>query len=184
MPGVRKSLRADRARAASGDLPRRGYRTTRAGAVRPDANRGARAVLYVARGIRIRRRRGGRRGDAAGEAPFALTCTGGTQLLTVTVQTNGAPFELGEAQAVASVVIQRGRTLQAQDSQVVRVVPTVTVDLADTAFLTHGGQAVLIDVTTACNPGADAGGNSFVVIKQGGDGFFGEDNTAVQIVGT
>jgi hypothetical protein len=166
--------------------------------------------------------------QASGQAPFGLTCTGGTQAFTVTVQTDGAAFELGEAQAVASVVIQRGRTLQAQDSEVVRVVPTVTVDLADTAFLTDGGQAVLIDVTTACNAGAvgrqsyvtvtqspasgqgtfvptcdgqqhtvtvraqattqtlfqpgDAGGNAFVVIEQGGDVFFGEDNTPVRIL--
>jgi hypothetical protein len=168
--------------------------------------------------------------QASGEAPFPLTCTGGTHAFTVTVQTGGAPFELGEAQAVASVVIQRGRTLQAQDSEVVRVVPTVTVDLAGIAVLTDGGQAVLIDVTTACNPGAagrqsyvtvtqspasgqgtfvptcdgqqhtltvraqattqelfqpgDAGGNAFVVIERGGDVFFGEDNTSVQILAT
>lgn len=103
--------------------------------------------------------------QASGEAPFSLSCTGATQLFSVTVQTGGAPFELGEAQAVASVVIQRGRTLQAQDSEVVRVVPTVTVDLAGTALLTDGGQAVLIDVTTACNPGAN-GQQSYVTVTQ------------------
>jgi hypothetical protein len=104
-------------------------------------------------------------GQASGEASFPLTCTGGGMPFRVTVQSSGAPFQLGEAQATASVVIKRGRTQQAQDSETVRVVPTMVVDLDDTAVLQGGGQAVSIEVTTACHAGA-AGGQSYVTITQ------------------
>ncbi|MGH3129383.1 MAG: hypothetical protein ACRDNX_01055 [Gaiellaceae bacterium] len=78
----------------------------------------------------------------------------------------GGTFELGEAQANASVLIKRGRTERAQDAEVVDVQPTVFVDLADTARLESGGGAVLIDVTTACPVGAN-GQQSFVNVSQG-----------------
>jgi hypothetical protein len=104
-------------------------------------------------------------GQSSGEASFPLTCTGASMPFRVTVHSSGAPFQLGEAQATASVVIKRGRTEQAEDSETVRVVPTVVVDLADTAALQGGGQAVSIGVTTACNAGA-AGGRSYVTITQ------------------
>ncbi len=165
-------------------------------------------------------------GQASGQAPFPLTCTGGLKPFTVTVQSSAAAFQLGQAQAAASVRIQRGRTAQAQDSQVVRVVPTAVVGLADTALLADGGAALLVDVTVACPVGASgqqsyvtitqsptagqgtfvptcdgqqhtfnvrvrttqgrfqagsAQGSAFVVIAEGGDLFFGEDNRPVQI---
>lgn len=104
-------------------------------------------------------------GQASGEASFPLTCTGAHMPFRVTVRSSGAPFQLGEAQATASVVIKRGRTQQAQDSETVRVVPTVVVDLADTAMLQGGGPAVSIEVTTACHAGA-TGGQSYVTITQ------------------
>jgi hypothetical protein len=104
-------------------------------------------------------------GQASGEASFPLTCTGANMPFRVTVQSSGAPFQLGEAQATTSVVIQRGRTRQAQDSETVRVVPTMVVDLDDTAVLQGGGQAVSIEVTAACSAGA-AGGQSYVTITQ------------------
>jgi len=113
-------------------------------------------------------------GQASGEAPFPLTCTGGNKLFTVTLPSPNVPFQLGEAQAAASVVIQRGRTEQAQDSRVVRVVPTVAADLADTALLEGGGEAASIEVTVACPVGA-SGQQSYVNISQGpasGFGFF------------
>jgi hypothetical protein len=89
-------------------------------------------------------------GQASGEAPFPLTCTGGVKLLTVAVESGAAPFQLGQANATASVRIQRGRTAQAQDSKVVRAVPTPVVQLADTAVLADGGGALFVDVTVAC----------------------------------
>jgi hypothetical protein len=90
------------------------------------------------------------------------------------VQSSGAPFQLGEAQGTAFVLIKRGRTEQAQDSEVVQVDPTVFVDLADTALLEGGGEAVSIDVTVACPVGSN-GQQSYVNVSQGqasGNGFY------------
>jgi hypothetical protein len=112
--------------------------------------------------------------QASGAGSFPLTCIGAARRFTVTVQSSGAPFRLGEAQAAASVVIKRGRTEQAQDSNVVRIEPTVSVDLADQARLEGGGESVSIDVTTACPVGA-TGQQSYVNVSQGqvsGAGFF------------
>ncbi len=113
--------------------------------------------------------------QASGHASFPLTCTGSFQSFTVTVQSSGAAFLLGEAQATASVLIKRGRTAEAQDSDVVTVEPTVFVDLADTALVQGGGEAVLIDVTAAC-PVGSSGQQSYVNVSQGqttsGNGFY------------
>jgi len=90
------------------------------------------------------------------------------------VASSGASFQLGEAQATGFVLIKRGRTEQVQDSEVVRVEPTVFVDLADTALLHGGGEAVLIDVTVACPVGSN-GQQSYVNVSQGqasGNGFY------------
>jgi hypothetical protein len=94
--------------------------------------------------------------QASGAGSFPLTCTGGLQLFTVTVLSLGAPFQLGDAQADAFVRIERGRTLTAQDSAAVRVVPNAFVDLADVAQLDGGGEAVLVEVTVACPVGTDS----------------------------
>jgi len=104
--------------------------------------------------------------QASGERSFPLTCIGSIRPFNVTVQSSRAPFQLGEAQATALVVIERGRTEQAQDSEVVQVDPTVFVDLANTALLQGGGEAVLIDVTAACPVGAN-GQQSYVSVSQG-----------------
>jgi hypothetical protein len=104
--------------------------------------------------------------QASGTAPFPLACTGSAKPFTVIVQSTGAPFRLGGAQASAVVRIQRGRTEQAQDSQIVQVDPTVVVELADTASLVGGGEAVLIDVTAACPIGSN-GQESYVNVSQG-----------------
>lgn len=66
-------------------------------------------------------------------------------MFAVTVPSSGGAFQLGEAQVSASVVISRGRTKRADDSQVVPVQPTVLVELAETARLESGGGAVVID---------------------------------------
>jgi hypothetical protein len=105
--------------------------------------------------------------EASGEGSFPLTCTGQWQAFAVRVQSTGASFRLGEAQASAFVLIKRGRTQETRDSQVVRVDPTVSVDLADTALLQGGGDAVLIDVTVACPVGATGQDSSYLVVSQG-----------------
>jgi hypothetical protein len=104
--------------------------------------------------------------QASGQASFPLTCIGSLRPITVTVTSAGGTFQLGEAQANASVLISRGRTQRAQDAEVVDVQPTVFVDLADTARLESGGGAVLIDVTAACPVGAN-GQQSYVNVSQG-----------------
>jgi hypothetical protein len=105
-------------------------------------------------------------GQASGQAPFTLSCTGGLQLLTVTVHSSGAAFQLADAQATATLRIQRGRTLEAQDSEVVRVLPNVVVRLADTGILVGGGASALVDVTVACAAGP-TGQQSYVTLTQG-----------------
>jgi hypothetical protein len=104
--------------------------------------------------------------QASGQASFPLTCIGSLRPFTVTVPSAGGTFQLGKAQASASVLIRRGRTERAQDAEVVDVQPTVFVDLADTAQLESGGGAVLIGVTTACPVGAN-GQQSYVNVSQG-----------------
>lgn len=104
--------------------------------------------------------------QASGAASFPLACTGSFQSFGVTVPSAGAPFELGDAQATASVVIKRGRTEQFGDSDVVRVDPTIFVELAETALLEGGGEAVTIDVTTTCPVGTN-GQQSYVNVSQG-----------------
>jgi len=104
--------------------------------------------------------------QASGQASFTLPCLGSLRMFTVVVPSTGGTFELGEAQATASLTIKRGRIESTQDSQLVQVQPTVLVDLADTARLEGGGGAVLIDVTVACPVGAN-GRLSAVNVSQG-----------------
>jgi hypothetical protein len=104
---------------------------------------------------------------ASGQASFPLTCIGSARSFAVTVPSSGAAFQLGEAQVTATVVITRGRTMRADDAQVVPVQPTVLVELAETARLESGGAAVVIDVTVACPAGTN-GLLSSLVVSQGG----------------
>lgn len=104
---------------------------------------------------------------ASGQASFPLTCIGSLRMFAVTVPSSGGAFQLGEAQATASVVISRGRTMRADDSQVVPVQPTVLVELAETAQLESDGGAVVIDVTVAC-PAETNGLQSSLVVSQAG----------------
>jgi hypothetical protein len=64
------------------------------------------------------------------------------------------------------VVVKRGKTERAQDSEVLLVQPTVFVELADSAQLESGGGAVAIAVTVACPVGAN-GQQSYVNVSQG-----------------
>jgi hypothetical protein len=103
--------------------------------------------------------------EAAGQASFALTCTGSLRPFTVTVAAApGGTFELGEAQATATVVVRRGKLERAQDSEVVLVQPLVDVELSGTGRL--DGGAVIVGVTVACPAGA-TGLQSFVNVTQG-----------------
>jgi hypothetical protein len=111
---------------------------------------------------------------ASGQASFPLTCIDQVRMFTVSVPASGGAFELGEAQASASVVIKRGKTERAQDSEVIFVQPAVFVDIADTAQLESGGGALTIAVTVACPVGAN-GQESRLGVSQGetrGVGFY------------
>jgi hypothetical protein len=105
--------------------------------------------------------------QASGRASFTLSCIDQVRAITVTVPSSAGAFALGEAQASASLVLQRGRTQRVEDAQVVDVQPRVQVDLAETARLESGGAAVAIDVTVACPVGASGLGSSYVNVTQG-----------------
>ena len=104
--------------------------------------------------------------QTSGRGSFPLTCIGSARPFTVAVRTTGAAFHLGEAQATALVVIKRGRTERAQDSEVVDLNPDVFVNLADSALLKSGGAAVSMAVAAACAVGA-TGQASYVNVSQG-----------------
>jgi hypothetical protein len=104
--------------------------------------------------------------QASGQASFPLTCVGALRVFHVTVPAATGTFGLGEAQATASVVVKRGKTQSAQDSQVLRVDPAVLVELAESARLESGGGAVTIGVTVAC-PVGTTGLESRLVVSQG-----------------
>jgi hypothetical protein len=112
--------------------------------------------------------------QAAGQASFTFPCISSVRMFTVVVPSGGGTFQLGSAQATASVIIQRGRTQQAQDAEVLFVQPSVLADLADSAQLESGGGAVTIAVTVACPMGAIPQ-QSYVNVTQGlttGNGFY------------
>jgi hypothetical protein len=104
--------------------------------------------------------------QASGQGSFPLTCIGSIRSFSVNVSSAAGTFELGDAQATASVTIKRGRTERTEDAATVDVQPSVFAALADTARLESGGGAVLIDVTTACPVGAN-GLQSRVSVSQG-----------------
>jgi len=103
---------------------------------------------------------------AAGQSSFPLTCIGSPRMFLVAVTSTGGTFQLGEANVTASVVSKRGKTVRAQDADVVSVQPAVVVELGDTAQLESGGGAVAIAVTVACPVGAN-GQQSYVNVSQG-----------------
>jgi hypothetical protein len=104
--------------------------------------------------------------QASGQTSFPLTCIGSPRMFMVIVPATGGAFQLGKAQATASVIVKRGKTERAQDSEVLLVQPIVFVELADSAQLESGGEAVAIAVTVACPVGAN-GQQSYVNVSQG-----------------
>lgn len=104
---------------------------------------------------------------ASGQASFPLTCIGSMRPFWVSVPANAGSFQLGSAQVTASVVIRRGKTARADDSEIATVQPTVLVELGETAQIQDGGAAVLLDVTVAC-PVGTTGLESGLVVSQAG----------------
>jgi hypothetical protein len=105
--------------------------------------------------------------SGSGQASFPLTCIKSVRPFWVSVPATSGSFQLGEAQVSATVVIQRGKTARADDSEVVPLQPTVLVELAESAQLVDGGQAVLLDVVVAC-PAGTTGRQSSLVVSQSG----------------
>ena len=105
--------------------------------------------------------------SGSGQASFPLTCIKDVRSFWVSVPAAVGSFQLGSAQVTASVVIQRGKTARADDSEAVTVQPTVLVELAETARLESGGGAVVMDVTVAC-PAGTTGLQSSLVVSQAG----------------
>lgn len=105
--------------------------------------------------------------EASGQASFPLACIGLLRMFTVVVPSAAGTFQLGEAQVTASIVIERGKTQRAADSQPVDVQPTIFVELADTARLESEGGAVALAVTVAC-PNGTNGLRSSLNVSQAG----------------
>ena len=105
--------------------------------------------------------------SGSGQASFPLTCIKSVRSFWISVPASIGSFQLGSAQVTASVVIQRGNTARADDSQIVTVDPTVLVELGESAHILDGGAAVLLDVTVAC-PVGTTGRESGLVVSQAG----------------
>ena len=108
-----------------------------------------------------------RQPQGSGQASFPLTCIGSLRGFSVTVPATTGTFGLGEAQATASVVITRGKTQRATDSQALQVDPGVLVELAESGRLESGGSVVVLDVTVAC-PAGTTGLPSGLNVSQAG----------------
>lgn len=105
--------------------------------------------------------------QASGRASFPLTCIGSPRPFNLSVPADEGTFDLGEAQATASIVIKRGKTASTQDVQTLTVEPLVDVELGESARLVSGGGAVVIDVSVAC-PVGTTGLQSGVNVSQSG----------------
>jgi hypothetical protein len=101
--------------------------------------------------------------SGSGEASFPLTCIKSIRSFSIAVPAETGWFQLGEAQVSATVVIQRGKTVRVDDSEVVSVDPTVLVELASSGLRVDDGQAVILDVTVACPAGTNGLQSSLVV---------------------
>ena len=103
--------------------------------------------------------------SGSGQASFPLTCIMSMRSFSIVVPATTGSFQLGEAQVSATVVIQRGKTARADDSEVVPVDPTVLVELASSGQRVDDGGAVVLDVTVAC-PTGTTGRQSTLVVSQ------------------
>jgi hypothetical protein len=101
--------------------------------------------------------------SGSGQASFPLTCIGSPRMFGVSAPAGTGSFQLGEAQVSATVLIKRGKTARADDSEVVPVQPTVLVELAESGQRMDDGRAVVVDVTVACPAGTNGLRSSLVV---------------------
>ena len=103
--------------------------------------------------------------SGSGQASFPLTCIKSIRSFSIAVPATTGSFQLGEAQVTATVVISRGKTARADDSEVLPVDPTVLVELAGSGQRVDDGRAVVLDVTVAC-PAGTTGRQSSLVVSQ------------------
>jgi len=111
---------------------------------------------------------------ASGQGPFTPSCNRLTNVVVVDVPVVDGTFHTGPAQATAVLVVGQGPNKRAEDSGALRVRPSVSGLLADTATLESDG-AVRIDITVTC-PMSAVGRGGEVRIYDGrivGTGTFG-----------
>ena len=108
------------------------------------------------------------RGDRGGAGSFSVPCTGTAQVGRVRV-VNGNTFELGDWTGQAYVTITRiGQQVTASSTRTVRLVPGVSVRIADQGQLTGTtGGGVAIAVAVACPIGATGQPSSITVSQDG-----------------
>jgi hypothetical protein len=112
--------------------------------------------------------------QASGEGPFTPSCNRLTNGVTVTVPAVQGTFQTGPAQAHVVLVVGQGPNKRAEDSGSLRVRPSVSAFLDDTATL-QGDGSLVIDVTVTC-PMSAVGRGGQVRIYDGqivGTGTFG-----------
>jgi hypothetical protein len=103
--------------------------------------------------------------SGSGQASFPLSCIKSMRSFSIAVPATTGSFQLGEALVTATVVIERGKTARADDSEVLPVDPTVLVELAGSGQRVDDGRAVVLDVTVAC-PVGTTGRQSSLVVSQ------------------
>lgn len=112
--------------------------------------------------------------QASGQGPFTPSCGRITYGVTVTVPVVTGTFQTGPAQAHVVLVVGQGPNKRAEDSGSLRVRPSVSAFLDDTATL-QGDGSLVIDVTVTC-PMSAVGRGGQVRIYDGqivGTGTFG-----------
>jgi hypothetical protein len=109
-----------------------------------------------------------RQADPGGAGSFSASCTGTPQVAHVRV-VNGNKWVLGDATATAYLTITRnGQEATASSTRTVRLVPGVTVRIADQGQLTGTtGGGVAIAVAAACPAGATGQPSSVSVTQDG-----------------
>src|ERR687892_2380488 len=122
-------------------------------------------------------------GGVTSTGSFTPTCGRIPYGVGVTVPASGAAFQTGPAEASVVLVVGQGPNKRAQDSASLRVRPSVSAILDDTASL-QGDGSLLIDVTVTCPMSAVGRGEASAVasIEEGGDIISSFDLRTIQIV--
>lgn len=92
---------------------------------------------------------GATQAQASGVGSFTPACNRIPTVVGVTVPVTSGLFETGPANVTVTLVVGQGPTKRAEDSASVRVRPSVSLQLGDTAVL-DGDGAVRIDATVTC----------------------------------